>query len=107
MKEMFLEQGFDDYLAKPIEMLKLHEILEKWLPREKQIKAAASGIPESSGLFEGRHAEGIDLAAGMERYQNERTYLEILRVYAASIPELLDTLHGTWAQGLQLPNLRR
>ncbi|MDR1899223.1 MAG: response regulator, partial [Treponema sp.] len=38
MKEMFLRCGFDDYLAKPIEMLKLHEILETWIPGEKQIR---------------------------------------------------------------------
>ncbi|MDR2741749.1 MAG: response regulator, partial [Treponema sp.] len=38
MREMFLEQGFNDYLSKPIEIPKLDEIMSRWIPREKQIK---------------------------------------------------------------------
>jgi CheY-like chemotaxis protein len=96
MKEMFLHQGFNDYLAKPIEMLKLHEILKKWIPREKQIKEADSGdsmdTSSYSSVFDGKNVEGIDLAAGMERYKNGSVYLEILRSYAASMPDFLTTL---------------
>jgi CheY-like chemotaxis protein len=36
-KEIFLESGMDDFLAKPIDMEKLNEILEKWLPPEKKM----------------------------------------------------------------------
>ncbi|MDR3145336.1 MAG: response regulator [Treponema sp.] len=36
MREMFLEKGFNDYLAKPIEMFRLNKILERWIPAEKQ-----------------------------------------------------------------------
>ena len=35
MREMFLEKGFNDYLTKPIDILKLDEILMRWIPREK------------------------------------------------------------------------
>ncbi|MDR2305511.1 MAG: response regulator [Treponema sp.] len=37
MKEMFLDNGFDDYLSKPIEMSTMHAIIKKWIPKEKQI----------------------------------------------------------------------
>jgi CheY-like chemotaxis protein len=36
MREMFLEEGFNDYLSKPISRSKLDEILLKWMPQEKQ-----------------------------------------------------------------------
>jgi len=36
MREMFLEKGFDDFLAKPIDVSKLDEILSKWIPAEKR-----------------------------------------------------------------------
>jgi len=36
MEEMFLENGFNDYLSKPIDIQKLNVILEKWIPAEKQ-----------------------------------------------------------------------
>ena len=34
-KEMFLANGFDDYISKPIEMRGLKKILMEWLPAEK------------------------------------------------------------------------
>jgi PAS domain S-box-containing protein len=102
MKEMFLRQGFNDYLAKPIEMIKLHQILKRWIPLEKQIREKpeyeagedSTNGPSFSAIFNGKTVEGIDLAAGMERYMNDFVYLEILRSYAASIPAFLETLRG-------------
>jgi HPt (histidine-containing phosphotransfer) domain-containing protein len=41
MKEMYLKNGFDDYLSKPIETTKLDSVLKKWLPFSKR-KAAPS-----------------------------------------------------------------
>ena len=36
MKETFLNEGFDDFLAKPIDISALREILERWIPVEKR-----------------------------------------------------------------------
>ena len=36
MKEMFLAKGFDDFLAKPIDISKLDEMLSRWIPKEKR-----------------------------------------------------------------------
>jgi len=36
MREMFIEKGFNDFLAKPIDVFKLDEILEQWIPKEKK-----------------------------------------------------------------------
>ncbi|MDR2594483.1 MAG: response regulator [Fibromonadaceae bacterium] len=35
-KEMFLSNGFSDFLSKPIDIIKLNSILEKWLPEDKR-----------------------------------------------------------------------
>ena len=35
-KEMFMENGFNDFLSKPIDTIKLNSVLEKWIPKEKQ-----------------------------------------------------------------------
>jgi PAS domain S-box-containing protein len=37
-KEMFLENGFNDFLSKPIDIGKLNAILKKYIPKEKQRK---------------------------------------------------------------------
>jgi HPt (histidine-containing phosphotransfer) domain-containing protein len=36
MREMFIENGFNDFLSKPIDISKLDEILDKWIPKEKR-----------------------------------------------------------------------
>ena len=38
MREMFLENGFDDFLSKPIDVSKLDEMLDRWIPEEKKEK---------------------------------------------------------------------
>jgi len=38
-KEMFLSNGFNDFLSKPIDIVKLNTILENWIPKEKQEEA--------------------------------------------------------------------
>ncbi|MDR0932386.1 MAG: response regulator [Victivallales bacterium] len=35
MKEMFLTNGFSDYLTKPIELTKLNQMLDRWIPKDK------------------------------------------------------------------------
>jgi CheY-like chemotaxis protein len=35
-REMFLKNGFDDFLSKPIDTVKLNAVLEKWIPEGKK-----------------------------------------------------------------------
>jgi CheY-like chemotaxis protein len=65
MKEMFLEESFNDYLSKPIEIVKLDEIVSRWIPKEKQIKSEVKITREK---FEGDPEltiPGIDAAKGI------------------------------------------
>jgi len=36
MRELFMKKGFNDFLTKPIDMSKLDEMLERWIPKEKR-----------------------------------------------------------------------
>jgi len=51
-REMFLSEGFQDYVAKPIEMSQLDRVLRKYIPREKIIRAEAVRRAEPSELRE-------------------------------------------------------
>jgi HPt (histidine-containing phosphotransfer) domain-containing protein len=42
MKEMFIEKGFNDFLAKPIDVSKLDETLARWIPKEKREQGVGS-----------------------------------------------------------------
>ncbi|MDR2461205.1 MAG: response regulator [Deltaproteobacteria bacterium] len=45
MSEVFLKSGFNDFLAKPINLKRLDDLLDKWIPHEKK-----EFVPISKGL---------------------------------------------------------
>jgi len=86
VKEFFLKSGFNDYLSKPIDTVKLNIILEKWIPKEKkkhsfteddnnkiEIKNEVSGKIEIEGL---NAEKGIFYSGG-----TEKAFLETLAIY--------------------------
>jgi len=80
VKEMFLSNGFNDFLAKPIETAKLNEILEKWIPEEKKEKTAEKEVVtvEEADFQIG----GIDVSLGISMIGGTvENYLEILSVF--------------------------
>jgi CheY-like chemotaxis protein len=80
-KEMFLENGFNDFLSKPIDTVRLNTILEKWIPKEKQVrssiekssKAADTDTPAPAAIkIEGLDTtKGISLSGGRADYYFE------------------------------------
>ncbi|MDR0402885.1 MAG: response regulator [Treponema sp.] len=95
-EEMFLEAGFNSFIAKPIDIMRLDMILNQWV-RDKQSeetlwKAEEENSPESESpgeTLENVKLEGMDFAAGLKRYGTENIYLRILRSYVTHSPELL------------------
>jgi len=45
-KEMFLSSGFNDFVAKPIDMTVLNNVLKKWIPADKQITVSKKISPK-------------------------------------------------------------
>ena len=52
MREMFIENGFNDFLAKPIDVSKLDEVLDRWIPKEKKEKGRESTRDQGLGTGE-------------------------------------------------------
>ena len=99
MREMFLEKGFNDYLTKPIEIRKLHEVMDTWIPKEKRQQAIYREAVQSS-LFDGRHVEGVDLAAAKDPFNSEDSYLQILHFYCVHTLPLLEKLKDVSLENL-------
>ena len=44
-REMLLENGFNDFLSKPMDVAKLNAVLEKWIPKDKQKRTGQKAAP--------------------------------------------------------------
>ncbi len=67
-KELFVKEGMNDFLAKPIEVEKLNEILQKWLPKEKQELTDSHKIKNNNSMIS---IEGIDTDFGIKAIGGE------------------------------------
>ena len=47
MREFFIENGFSDFMSKPVDVVKLNSILETWIPKEKRIKLSREHVGAS------------------------------------------------------------
>ncbi|GHV29662.1 hypothetical protein FACS1894167_09300 [Synergistales bacterium] len=95
MREQFLSSGFDDYLAKPIDISKLNDIMEKWIPTGKRLKAAVTGsdFPEPAAAF--IEIDGLDTAKGVIMTGGTREgYISVLKPYCRDVAARLEFLHG-------------
>jgi CheY-like chemotaxis protein len=91
MREMFLANGFNDYITKPIDIPKMNEIMEKWIPRDKQIKVETTETETSAGnglsFFE---ISGINTRKGiMMTGGSEEGYRNVLGFYLRDAAERL------------------
>jgi len=84
-REMLLKKGFNDFLTKPIDTLKLNGILERWIPKEKQKDLAENNPDESAApdnpvikiAINGLNVEkGLALTGG-----KMKNYIEILHSF--------------------------
>jgi CheY-like chemotaxis protein len=87
MREKFLENGFNDFLAKPIDTALLDAVLRKWIPDAKQRSVPEGG--ESAPYEAGETLpaiEGLDMAAGIARIGGAPgRYRELLRVFLTDV----------------------
>jgi len=114
--EMFIKNGFDGYLAKPIDIRHLTAALNKFI-RDKQPREVIEALRREKGpaaeegpqsisvnketaqhnmlLFQLTQLDipGIDIKRGIERYGGDVTsFFKILRSYAANVHEMLDNI---------------
>lgn len=79
VREMFFREGFQDYVSKPIELLKLEKALKHLLPQSyiQKATAALQRKSETAGLS----LADVDIARGLQSCGGNRAnYLELLKV---------------------------
>jgi CheY-like chemotaxis protein len=83
MREKFLQNGFDDFLSKPIEYPKLEEILEKFIPVKKRRPIPLDDKPSLTPKPEFfLTIEGVNVNSGLSHTRgNRERYLNLLDVF--------------------------
>ncbi|MDR1688432.1 MAG: response regulator [Clostridiales bacterium] len=90
VKEMFLQNGLNDFLAKPIEVAKLDAILDKWVPREKRKKFIKRKKEEKGSQI---IIEGIDTKVGLAMTGgNLDTYMKVLDIFYKDCIEKMEEI---------------
>ena len=100
-REMFLEQGINDFLAKPIDVQELNKILEKWLPAEKRIESTqVRKTPEKTEKTESIVIPGVDDATGLRNCGGTvSVYCNILEEYCQDAGSRLGQITDALAAG--------
>ena len=95
-REMFLEEGFDDFISKPIEISVLERVLKRNLPAEKLIYQTKSETRETKEKRLTEKAElvigDLDVEQGMLYCGGKEEYLNILAAYYEERHEMRDLL---------------
>ncbi|MDR2483662.1 MAG: response regulator, partial [Treponema sp.] len=93
MREMFLQKGFNDYLAKPIEITKLDAVLVKWIKREKWEKPKSFQQQERPGGGLSLIIPGLDVQRGiLMTGGTEAGYRQVLASFCRDTRERLALL---------------
>ena len=98
-RKELLESGFCDYVAKPIEVKQLEDVLRKYLGDMEDDAFEANGNDESKASTE-IEIKGIDVAHVMKKHHlDETAYISILNAYYIDLPASLKRIVSAKAEG--------
>jgi len=91
IKEMFLQNGMNDFLEKPIKIRRLDDMLRKWIPKERREKYESEiTVSETISLA----IEGVDIGLGLSLNGNiMENYLKTLGVFYRDGRGKIENIH--------------
>lgn len=94
-REMFLQEGFQDYISKPIEIACLEKVLKKYIPADKMVWEDTQLPTAEKEAVRSRHnkKKRIDREKGIAHMGGDpKDYEEVLQVYLEEGHEVLEEL---------------
>ena len=112
-REKYLAAGFDNYLTKPIDSVKLEEMLVEYLPEEKVLHPEDDGEEEGSAGSDAeadadeaslipdivKNIDEINPETGLKNCGSREAYLETLTILAGTVEKQADETEQFWKNG--------
>ncbi|MCR4797257.1 MAG: response regulator [Lachnospiraceae bacterium] len=104
-REVYINAGFKDYLSKPIDSIKLENMLVEYLPEEKVTKTACEwlnngdeSLPDetSDRLTLLRKEAGLDVDEAIKNCGGSEAFLSVIDDYYRAIPEKSEAIENYW-----------
>jgi len=111
-EEMFLKNGFQAFISKPIEVPQLDAIIKEWIRgngndvRKEESEASTPGqaveqAPEQAS-FLSLAVDGIDFKKGLLRFGGDtETYFAVMRTFAQNVPLILGKVEAVTKDNLE------
>ncbi|GHU41250.1 hypothetical protein FACS1894190_09130 [Spirochaetia bacterium] len=110
-KHKFLSNGFNGVLTKPVDILKLDTILNRYIHIKDGgiMNAGAFAGNETAGVIEDERMElfrqinpvdGIEINDAVNMFNNVSSYLEVIKVYVSGTETFLDKLKEQLTNGI-------
>jgi len=92
VREMFIEKGFNDFISKPIDVSKLDEILNRWIPEGKR-KEEKERKEEGKEHVIWINIHGVDTAKGISMTGGTLdAYIQVLTLFLKDVRDRLPLL---------------
>ncbi|MDR1854707.1 MAG: response regulator [Azoarcus sp.] len=109
-EKLFLDHGFQAFLTKPIDVMRMDSILRQWVRdknREQELKEqgllpVGSSVQVKERLADGApNIAGVDFETGLARFGgDEDTYLSVLQSYMSNTARLIEQVRSVTANTL-------
>ncbi len=108
-REMYLNEGFADYLSKPIESEKLEELLVKYLPSDLVLYSGDDGFIEKNADWDGIERRshscgaagelfvdlfGLDIEEALKNCGSKDVFLDAVKSFAETIEEKANAIEN-------------
>jgi len=104
-EEMFLSNGFQAFISKPVEISRLDAVVREWIRDKDKEEQCGYEVVEKAKINSWGDCEykqvlnkafvSLDIMKGVSRFSYDMdAYLDVLRSYAKNTPRLLEALMG-------------